>query len=82
MQQIMDQFANASLVRSGFWLACAAAIGMTLSAHTAFASATPESRASYFKLENGMEVEVPQFIKAGDSVKIAVESGKYLERVK
>jgi elongation factor P len=33
-------------------------------------------------LENSMEVQVPQFIKAGDLVKISVESGKYLERVK
>ena len=33
-------------------------------------------------LENGMEVQVPQFIKAGDLIKISVESGKYLERVK
>jgi elongation factor P len=33
-------------------------------------------------LENGMEVQVPQFIKTGDLVKISVESGKYLERVK
>lgn len=33
-------------------------------------------------LENGLEVMVPQFIKTGDSVKIEVETGKYLERVK
>lgn len=34
------------------------------------------------RLENGMEVLVPQFIKAGDLVKIEVETGKYIERVK
>jgi elongation factor P len=34
------------------------------------------------RLENGMEALVPQFIKTGDRVKIDVESGKYLERVK
>jgi elongation factor P len=33
-------------------------------------------------LENEMEVMVPQFIKTGDLVKIEVETGKYLERVK
>ncbi len=33
-------------------------------------------------LENGMEVMVPQFIKTGDLVKIEVETGKYLERVR
>jgi elongation factor P len=33
-------------------------------------------------LENGMEVLAPQFIRTGDLVKIEVESGKYLERVK
>jgi elongation factor P len=33
-------------------------------------------------LENGMAVQVPQFIKAGDLVKISVETGKYLERAK
>lgn len=34
------------------------------------------------RLENGMEVLVPQFIKPGDLVRIEVGSGKYLERVK
>lgn len=33
-------------------------------------------------LENGMEVQVPQFIKDGDTVRIEVETGKYLERVR
>ncbi|ODV42685.1 translation elongation factor P [Cupriavidus sp. UYMMa02A] len=33
-------------------------------------------------LENGMEVLVPQFIKEGDTVRIEVASGKYLERVR
>ncbi|MBI4248543.1 MAG: elongation factor P [Elusimicrobia bacterium] len=32
-------------------------------------------------LENGMRVLVPQFIKAGDRVRLDVESGKYLARV-
>lgn len=32
-------------------------------------------------LENGMEVQVPQFIKPGDLVRIDVETGKYHERV-
>jgi len=34
------------------------------------------------ELENGLEVMVPQFIKTGDLVRIEVETGKYLERVK
>jgi elongation factor P len=33
-------------------------------------------------LENGMEVLVPQFIMAGDIVRIEVETGKYVERVR
>lgn len=33
-------------------------------------------------LENGMEVLVPQFIKEGEVVRIEVETGKYLERVR
>jgi elongation factor P len=33
-------------------------------------------------LENGLEVLAPQFIKEGDSVKIEVATGKYLERVR
>jgi len=33
-------------------------------------------------LENGMEVEVPQFIKDGDLVRIEVETGKYLKRIR
>lgn len=33
-------------------------------------------------LENGMEVLAPQFIKQGDVIRVEVETGKYLERVK
>lgn len=33
-------------------------------------------------LENGMKVHVPQFIKEGDTVRVEVETGKYLERVR
>lgn len=32
-------------------------------------------------LENGMEIHVPQFIKEGDSIRVDVETGKYLDRV-
>jgi elongation factor P len=32
-------------------------------------------------IENGMEVNVPQFIKTGDRIKIDVASGRYLERL-
>jgi elongation factor P len=42
-------------------------------ATSTFKTATPE---------NGMEVLVPQFIKEGDTVRIEVASGKYLERVR
>jgi len=44
-----------------------------------------EHESSTFKtatLENGMEILVPQFIKEGDTVRIEVASGKYLERVR
>lgn len=34
------------------------------------------------ELENGIEIMVPQFIKTDDIVRIDVETGKYLERVK
>lgn len=33
-------------------------------------------------LENGMEVEVPQFVKDGDLVRVEVETGKYLKRIR
>ncbi len=33
-------------------------------------------------LENGMEILVPPFIKAGDRVRVEVETGKYVERVR
>jgi elongation factor P len=33
------------------------------------------------ELENGMEVQVPQFIKAGDTVRIDVSTQHYLDRV-
>ena len=32
--------------------------------------------------ENGLEIMVPQFIKNGDIVRLEVETGKYLERIK
>lgn len=32
-------------------------------------------------LENGMEILAPHFIKQGDTVRVDVETGKYLERV-
>ncbi len=32
------------------------------------------------KLENGLEVKVPLFIKVGDSVRVDTRSGEYLER--
>jgi elongation factor P len=33
-------------------------------------------------LENGMEILVPQFVKPGEGVRVEVETGKYLERVR
>ena len=33
-------------------------------------------------LENGLEILVPQFVETGDRIKIDVETGKYVERVK
>jgi elongation factor P len=33
-------------------------------------------------LSNGLQIQVPQFIKAGDLVKVNVASKKYMERVK
>jgi len=34
------------------------------------------------KLENGIEVMVPQFIKTGDMIRLALETVKYMDRVK
>jgi elongation factor P len=31
---------------------------------------------------NGLEVQVPQFIKVGDHIRIEVEGGKYIERIR
>lgn len=33
-------------------------------------------------LENGMEILVPQFVKPGESVRVDVQTGKYIERVR
>ena len=33
-------------------------------------------------LSNGLQVQVPQFIKAGDLVKVNVATKKYVERIK
>jgi len=33
-------------------------------------------------LENGVEVMVPQFIKNGDLVRVEVETGRYVDRVR
>ncbi|MDH5683663.1 MAG: elongation factor P [candidate division WOR-3 bacterium] len=43
-----------------------------------------EANAAYkpAQLENGIEVMVPQFIKTGDTIRIDVETQKYLERIK
>jgi len=34
------------------------------------------------KLENGVEIQVPLFIAAGEMVRVEVETGRYLERVR
>ncbi len=34
------------------------------------------------ELENGMGILVPQFVRVGDLVRVDVESGKYLDRVR
>lgn len=34
------------------------------------------------RLENGMEIMVPQFIETGEVVRVEVETGKYVERAK
>ncbi len=36
----------------------------------------------YARLENGLEVLVPQFIKPGETVRIEVATGKYVDRVR
>jgi elongation factor P len=34
------------------------------------------------KLESGLEVMVPQFIRSGERIRVATETGKYVERAK
>ncbi len=34
------------------------------------------------KLDNGVEVMVPQFVKVGDAIRLAVQTRKYVDRVK
>lgn len=53
------------------------------------ASCDPEIKgataAASFKsatLDNGLDIQVPQFVREGDTVKINTETGEYLERVK
>jgi elongation factor P len=36
----------------------------------------------YATLENGMEIMVPQFIKTGETVRVDVATGKYVDRVR
>lgn len=36
----------------------------------------------YATLENGMEIMVPQFIKSGETVRVDVATGKYVDRVR
>ena len=36
----------------------------------------------YATLENGMEILVPQFIKPGETVRVEVATGKYVDRVR
>jgi elongation factor P len=36
----------------------------------------------YATLENGMEIMVPQFIKPGETVRVEVATGKYVDRVR
>ncbi|MDD3088893.1 MAG: elongation factor P [Candidatus Omnitrophica bacterium] len=33
-------------------------------------------------LENGMKIDVPQFIETGDTIEVDTETGKYIDRVK
>jgi elongation factor P len=36
----------------------------------------------YATLENGLEIMVPQFIKTGETVRVDVATGKYVDRVR
>jgi elongation factor P len=44
--------------------------------------ATQTSAMKQAELENGMEVLVPLFIKEGELVRVHVDTGKYVERVR
>jgi elongation factor P len=41
-----------------------------------------DSTYKYATLENGLEILVPQFIKPGETVRIEVATGKYVDRVR
>jgi elongation factor P len=46
------------------------------------AHAQQDSAWKQAKLENGIEVMVPQFIKNGDTIRLDVENLKYMDRSK
>lgn len=43
-------------------------------------SATASAQFKNAKIENGLEVKVPQFVEVGDRIKINPETGEYIER--
>jgi len=51
-------------------------------AHTPQGTSQNDSNFKEAELENGMQVLVPQFVKAGDSIVVEVETVKYVDRVK
>ncbi len=50
-------------------------------AHPAVKGNTAQGGTKTVKLETGVEIQVPMFIKEGDTIRINTESGEYTERV-
>lgn len=53
-----------------------------VSAGVSMKGATVTNQYKSVKVETGLEIQVPAFIKEGDVIKVEVETGKYLERAR
>lgn len=58
------------------------AVEMRVTDTAAAAHAQQETAWKAAKLENGMTVQVPMFIGAGETVRVEVKTGRYLERAR
>ncbi|PIP55614.1 MAG: hypothetical protein COX06_02370 [Candidatus Zambryskibacteria bacterium CG22_combo_CG10-13_8_21_14_all_42_17] len=50
-------------------------------AHPATKGNTAQGATKTVKLETGVEIQVPMFIKEGDMIRVNTETGQYADRV-